>query len=210
MNWSALLSGLVGRRRHVSDVYHELIPVSRKYAHGQPHGSASMVERRPEYLEDPDAAILTQAEFVVQVLNRAVFNIRSLDELCGALQDKAHRIEGCLQGPWKVIDIAPLVPADDRGTLGDLEGERDAAGRLLDLDLRIGAADVSRLPLRGLTVGILAVYRGDIAPWRCLGVGVQGSDERVDLPYHEGALTWAALDEPERSEPLDRITDRVA
>src|SRR5207245_1858189 len=43
-----------------------------------------------------------------------------------------------------------------------------------------------------------------------LGTGGQRADEGVDFPHDECALTWPRLDQSQVSEPLDRVSDRVA
>lgn len=48
--------------RHFSGVNYELIPVCRKYAYGQPHRPARLVEGSPEYLEYSDPPVLRQVK----------------------------------------------------------------------------------------------------------------------------------------------------
>jgi tRNA-uridine 2-sulfurtransferase len=100
------------RRRYVSDVHDELIPVGRENGDGQPHGRAGLVQRHPEQLEDLHPAVrgdleevsfgrvgdthrdpvavpdLLQAEGIREILRHPFLDVVRADQPCGAAGDE--------------------------------------------------------------------------------------------------------------------------
>src|SRR5882757_210112 len=75
---------------------------------------------------DPVAvAGLPYADFVVEVVNAALFDVQCHEQLGGALSDEVHEIERGLPGPGDAVDVPVLGSADDLRPRRDVQETRE-------------------------------------------------------------------------------------
>ena len=128
----------------------------------------------------------------------------AIDQPGGAPGDELHRVEGGLQGPGDVVDVALLVPADDLGSPRYPQPLGDHFGRGLHLDPRRGHA---RLAVLGADLGQVGGPLAHADPDR--RVHREHGDERIHLHGDERSLTGPGLDKALAGKPLHGVPDGI-
>src|ERR1035438_673080 len=199
--------------RHFTDIDHELIAVSGIYADREAEGFLLLVEGgthdfehchptvfrkleecclffiRRAHRDRVPVGYLPDMEFFVQVGNRTLRYVDGLNEPQSAVLDQAHRVEGCLERPWPVVDVALLMPADDRCPRIDAENVSDSVVGPLHLHTRVARfrPPLSRLDLGGVKDALTAAESG-------LGIVGQCGHEWIDFFDDKRPLAGAGLD----------------